>query len=136
MLSVPISFFRPPSTTLPSSSLITLLLDIYCYFCFSIPPSFTLIHPITFPLAPSSHPIHPASLTSHEDRFHSMPVTSSLISLSGVLRSNLTSAGMPCASLIARLFSSFCRPYDRFLGRGQINLLCFLFVIYCFLLVY
>lgn len=65
-------------------------------------------------VAPSAS-TQPAFLTSHEDKFHRMPVTSSLISLSGVLRRSLTSAGMPCASLIARLFSSFCRPYDKFL---------------------
>lgn len=46
-----------------------------------------------------------------------MPVTSSFTSLSGVFRKSLTSEGMPEASRMALLFSSFCRPYDKFLKR-------------------
>ena len=93
-------------------------------------------HPHLTP-APTFHPHY--TLTSHEDRFHSMPVTSSLISLSGVLRSSLTREGMPIASLMARLFSSFCLPYDRFLGgewtRGKlivcmVSNFCFFFLVH------
>ena len=53
--------------------------------------------------------------SSHELRFQSTPVTSSFTSLSWVFRSNLTKAFVPPAVLIALLFSSFWRPYDRFL---------------------
>ncbi len=48
--------------------------------------------------------------SSQEDRFQRTPVTSSLTSLSAVLRSRRTRAFVPPAALIARLFSSFCRP--------------------------
>ena len=58
-------------------------------------------------------------LTSQLDRFQSMPVTSSLISFSGVFLRSLIRAGTPPAFFIARLFSSFCRPYDRFLTASQ-----------------
>ena len=48
--------------------------------------------------------------SSQELRFQSTPVTSSFTSLSPVFLSSLTRALVPPATLIARLFSSFCRP--------------------------
>jgi len=45
--------------------------------------------------------------TSHDDKFHKIPVTSSLTSESADLCSKLINNGIPPASLIALLFSSF-----------------------------
>ena len=53
--------------------------------------------------------------SSQELRFQRTPVTKSFTSLSWVFLNNLTSAFVPPATLIALLFSSFWRPYDRFL---------------------
>ena len=53
--------------------------------------------------------------TSHEERFHKTPVTSSWTSASGRRVNSRTSDGIPPALCNALLFSSFCRPYDKFL---------------------
>lgn len=53
--------------------------------------------------------------TSHEDKFHRIPVTNSFTSGSADLRSKFISNGIPPDSLMILLFSSFCRPYERFL---------------------
>ena len=53
--------------------------------------------------------------SGQEERFHRIPVTSSLTSLKAVFRRSLTKAGIPVAFLMARLFSSLALPYERFL---------------------
>ena len=49
-------------------------------------------------------------ITSHDDKFHKTPVTSSWTSGSGLRVSNLTRDGIPPALCSALLFSSFCLP--------------------------
>lgn len=56
-------------------------------------------------------------LTSQDDKFHKTPVTNSLTSASPDLCNKFINNGIPPASLIARLFSSFCLPYDKFLPK-------------------